>query len=708
MSRHRLALFLLLWLQGPGAVDAAPDLALVENKDFTLSLFLRNDRSFDDAVKMKDKRFFHWTLDVSQQGSRGSLVDSFDVSNQAQIRQGPGDAIFNPPRPGKTASDFRFQYKNDVEPGKSSKLIARIKIGTAKAATNQVREALQGLEIPQVCSGESCVEWARSGIRRLQERNWVTKFDVGSFCDKAVQYGFERYAHLRKSKPSFEQFQKEKTAIAEYGKDGVVKHWSRTNPCVIQRRDGSGCRRLTRKEAGQAARKWAAKKFKAMAKSNGLSTLVTRQNSRVSFSQVRTSLSKTLGPQFKAKLGAVKLTGGVLTVASLGLWAKDVVDVFSKESTALERIAVAKSLMPVVGCVSLGALNKESWQDEVLTGLDTGLCIAADIIAFVPGGLAVSFAMHAARAIVKLLAAVFHPPGPPEIEKTHFHYKWGWKQYFSHIEKSMTSDEFRGNLTSQLAAEKLAVIYMASEAAGMVYAGILQQGNSTGLDELDSINGGVDAADLQRRTCNAYFERKERLLDDMANGLEKDLEEAFRKYDDEFFPKYGEWLSNFLLDGRFPSSRLSREVDRMRHDHISQVQSQFKRASNKPGLEPGPGSDQMRARLREVWDDVTRGDACQPVWNPPRRDDEPEPLPALPAPVSTQALEEREAKWRDELGLLTEWEEEQQLQDRVWEAVRQEEWRLRVRSASWPPREGSDAWPDTELWRLANSTSLLE
>lgn len=115
-------------------------------------------------------------------------------------------------------------------------------------------------------------------------------------------------------------------------------------------------------------------------------------------------------------------------------------------------------------------------------------------------------------------------------------------------------------------------------------------------------------------------------------------------------------------------------------------------------MKPGPGSDRMRTILQEVFDSLTHDDPCKDVWKPPRREDEPEPLPNLPAPVDVpkdQAdLKAKEAAWREELeGPLTPWAKKQQERDKIWAAVREKEIKDRFSGKKSSGQDGEDS-PD--------------
>ncbi|KAK2606467.1 hypothetical protein QQS21_003160 [Conoideocrella luteorostrata] len=231
-----LILTLTLWLHAVHAAPSPPDAAKskVEKKDFTVSLFMR-DQKFEEAVAANDKKFFHWTVNVSPTASDGSVVDAFDVTDGAYIREGYKDSTKSNPELKK----FAFQYKYDVNPSKANTLQGRIRIGSAKTSTQKVLEILKKVQIPSACQAENCVDWAESAIGRLQEAKLVSKFDVQSFSQNALQYGFKRYRNIMtgEKRLSNKQMLKEMMVIADLKKDGTIKQPCGATSCRISKRE---------------------------------------------------------------------------------------------------------------------------------------------------------------------------------------------------------------------------------------------------------------------------------------------------------------------------------------------------------------------------------------------------------------------------------------------------------------------------------------
>lgn len=343
-----------------------------------------------------------------------------------------------------------------------------------------------------------------------------------------------------------------------------------------------------------------------MAKKNGLSGLVARDQDAVTFSSPRSNILKKFGDKlsYTTKLAAAKLPGAATKALLVGVWVKQLKDIFSKEATALERVAVSTSLIPLAGCVTQSALEDEQGRNKIGNGIDTAACLVAYVAAFVPGGQIVSFVIHMARALIRVLENIVVPRDPPELAKTHYQYKWGWQEYFSNVEQTLRSDSFKGNLTAQLSAEKFDVIFMAGEAAGLIEATLEAAASNTtdgsegagfgdaatdpskddmktddsevedneisdsqpfrrGNDNSSNLNqdpsnssdaGKGNETDMQPQICQAYFERKERLLKSIGDNIETSLEDTFARYDEGFFNGYHPWLLQALASNPGPGS----------------------------------------------------------------------------------------------------------------------------------------------------------
>ncbi|KAM4067301.1 hypothetical protein HRG_001276 [Hirsutella rhossiliensis] len=512
------------------------DPARVEAKDLTVSLFRRPDYStFAKAVEEKDLKYFHWTVDASPKGTKGQFVDSFDASNGFEIRIGPkGSFEWNRPKPGE-APGFKFQYKYNVQPSKSVTLQARIHIGEAQVSTNQVKDMLQDVKIP--CSaGESCADWVQSAIRRLQSNKLVPEFDVSSFSAKALDYGFERCRLVQDPELPIQQVEQENAAIAEFGSDGVIKKplpppaapttgkdgrpkrpGNTPKNCVISRRDGSVCVNedgsiadpeanevvnprpttpeepnlakealpkedvLAPEELVQLADKIAESEFASLMSRFGVSDLL--KNGKQSFSELRAQF-KGYSP-LKDKSWAAKRVSGAkgakgaiaLTLVTLPLYFKDVFDVFTSESSTLEKVAAGTSILPVVGCATKAAADDENGEVGVAS---TSLCFVGETLLFTP--LApVGLLLRSIGSVVE-----FHEKQDPQNLQSRR--DTAWDKHYRNITNYLKSDQFSSLLSDRYGTEVAAILSAASDARGRII---------TAKSLVHSVNGSSPLPDSQ-------------------------------------------------------------------------------------------------------------------------------------------------------------------------------------------------------------------
>ncbi|KAK2608770.1 hypothetical protein QQS21_002627 [Conoideocrella luteorostrata] len=118
---------------------------------------------------------------MAPRGTGGKVVDSLDASDGTEIRKGAKGVVETNELNAAGTRDFHFQHKYAVEPAKSQTFLARILIGRKKTSTGDVKEILEGVEIPFAGGSESCVDWVQSAMEHLQGKEWVEKFDINKF-----------------------------------------------------------------------------------------------------------------------------------------------------------------------------------------------------------------------------------------------------------------------------------------------------------------------------------------------------------------------------------------------------------------------------------------------------------------------------------------------------------------------------------------------
>ncbi|KZZ91707.1 hypothetical protein AAL_06461 [Moelleriella libera RCEF 2490] len=109
------------------------------------------------------------------------------------------------------------------------------------------------------------------------------------------------------------------------------------------------------------------------------------------------------------KIGSAlsKVGSGAASGIGIGLWAKEMYDVFSTNSTTLDRVATSTALIPFVGCATRLAADADRGQ---IDAVDASLCLMTDVLLLTPlAPLAI------AVSIFRLELSVFVPREPEKI-----------------------------------------------------------------------------------------------------------------------------------------------------------------------------------------------------------------------------------------------------------------------------------------------------
>ncbi|RDA91805.1 hypothetical protein CP533_2836 [Ophiocordyceps camponoti-saundersi (nom. inval.)] len=159
---------------------------------------------------------------------------------------------------------------------------------------------------------------------------------------------------------------------------------------------------------------------------------------------------------------------GVLVVGVLGIYVKEVVDVFSAETSALDRVAVLSSIVPVVGCVvQAGADGARGQMDPV----GTTLCVVGDVLLLSP--------LWPLGVLVQLTRVWWELLAKPLIdsiddsEVVSRNRLDGWSEFCGGVERYLRSDTFADNIHRQYMTEMSAIVFKAAEAKGKMAAGAL-------------------------------------------------------------------------------------------------------------------------------------------------------------------------------------------------------------------------------------------
>ncbi|KID86267.1 Heat Labile Enterotoxin Type Iib [Metarhizium guizhouense ARSEF 977] len=217
-------------------------------------------------------------------------------------------------------------------------------------------------------------------------------------------------------------------------------------------------------------------------------------------------------PEKIARL-TTKIGEGALAVAGLALWGKAVADVFSEDTSVLDKAEVVTSIMPIIGCaVQLANSVKQGHGSDDAGHL--ALCFAADALLFA-GFWEIAVVMQVGEALGNWIKA--------ENQRTKL---WdgdilaqkgseGWHDNVVRMLEHLKSDEFLANTTAQFSTYQILILYQASQLTGDLHASHKAIAANTSIpavqpDQSTTINAHIQP-ELQRQVCIAIAESKHQL-----------------------------------------------------------------------------------------------------------------------------------------------------------------------------------------------------
>lgn len=211
-------------------------------------------------------------------------------------------------------------------------------------------------------------------------------------------------------------------------------------------------------------------------------------------------------------------------VLGLALYVKQVYDVFSEDSTALNRTAVVTSIIPFAACAMNAAVDAEADGSAGLIGpkVKGDICLFADALMLTPAW-PVGVAAHLLLSSLDTLS----PDWTRYLSfETHQRKRNDlWEAHIASREQYIKSDNFTRAVETAFDTEVAALIYAASVAEGALRAGqdILSK-EQRPLPSSPPQPAALDEA-LQSKLCEALTTRREKLRTDYLAAMSLDKEE---------------------------------------------------------------------------------------------------------------------------------------------------------------------------------------
>ncbi|PHH69624.1 hypothetical protein CDD82_7632 [Ophiocordyceps australis] len=239
---------------------------------------------------------------------------------------------------------------------------------------------------------------------------------------------------------------------------------------------------------------------------------------------------------------AFRVGGATLATGGLALYAYAVNNVFSKETSLLDKAAVATSILPIIGCSVQVANDAERGHVDIV---HTGICFTSDIL-FLAGYWEIALVLKISDAIIQTIEQI---DAQDELYKApHFHKKrlGGWNRIFDDIERLIGSNETMKRAKNRFSAYQIGLLLQASQLAGNVHAShrlALARANATDIDhvQVDQAQEKMDAAirhDIERLVCFETVRNKLRVHDMLQAEMVNATRAIAKEYDDGFFKQY--------------------------------------------------------------------------------------------------------------------------------------------------------------------------
>ncbi|KAJ6443335.1 ureidoglycolate hydrolase [Purpureocillium lavendulum] len=259
----------------------------------------------------------------------------------------------------------------------------------------------------------------------------------------------------------------------------------------------------------------------------------------LSFSNIRSSLKgyKPLVPK-NVKLSAGNVGAGL----GAAVWVKDIVDVFAKNSSSMEKAVVLTSIVPLAGC---GVQAAADTQQGTSSAVDTSLCVVGDALLLSPAwpvGLAVQIVRDLIKIVPQAIAIDKEFTALKDPKILNQRRIDGWTKQRDMIVANLTSDAFMERAKKQFASEQVAVLFAASRVAGGLRAGSLQAAATQ--DQRKQLQHSTDFAGqpaLEKQMCDEISRRKDRLVADFSKEVLVLMALKRDEFDNEFFGRYIRW-----------------------------------------------------------------------------------------------------------------------------------------------------------------------
>lgn len=321
--------------------------------------------------------------------------------------------------------------------------------------------------------------------------------------------------------------------------------------------------------AEDVSAKFLEQEFGRLVNKFGLTEAVKAKQERRTFAEVKDKLQSSMhkGSTRPGKMSAVH-GETALQLLGIGLWAKDVFDSLSTDSSDLSRATVITSIIPLVGCGTQSLSNNAHDTTDLS---DSFACIAADSLLMSPAW-PVGLAIHGFRALVS-------NPSLDEFRKafanTDYLYKTYRGQWLQHrnalLDHYGNEKHLLKHIGIEYSARALVPTVLATESAGKLREHVLQLSASS-----------EEKSKILRKLLNLLDSELCAQLSEIKKQLESEIND---KFDALFEAEYAYFYGNFSEN--FERQTVQAEMPRgAARGALSNLEQQNRR---KDGYGPAPG-----------------------------------------------------------------------------------------------------------------------
>lgn len=255
------------------------------------------------------------------------------------------------------------------------------------------------------------------------------------------------------------------------------------------------------------------------------------------FSAIRSSIDN-FEPDSMKGLKKMMMAGG------FARWVKNMVNVYSTNSTDVERVVVATSIIPFMRCAFDASAKAEKGKENV--DLRFALCTATDLVSLTPAwplAAAVTITLDLVRTIPLAMAINEEWERLMVPENLNQRRADNWALQRRLIITDLVSGECKARVRTQYAAMQVSTLFEECRVKGTLYAGAMQaaatEEERQRIRETESFEG---KAEVEQKTCEAMSQLRTQLVEQTLEESTKLLKTRRFEFDELFFKNHVAWM----------------------------------------------------------------------------------------------------------------------------------------------------------------------